>query len=309
MTGMDAVMAALSSLGFEPRASAQLAGDASHRRYFRVTLEGGGSVIAALYPEGAEAQVRRDTEVQRWGCERRLPIPATLGHTELVTVSQDLGDLDLERAGRAGIDGLAELALATLAEFQLCGCEGLCTPPFDAAFFRRELAVFERFLPLDSHASRAATAGFLDDLTARVAGHPYRLVHRDYHVNNLFYSVDRVWAIDYQDMRGGPDTYDVASLLRERAGARLWSDSQVWAERAAELCGWIGGWRGRYWECACQRGLKVVGTFLRLASEGRGQYLSFVPEVARQAGEAVGRLAGPPELIASLVRLERRGTL
>ncbi len=299
MPPVDDLAPALARLGFHAASVRELAGDASQRRFFRVALRGEGTVVAALYPAGVpgqQEQAARDAAVQSWGWERGLPIPRPLGRSGRVTVSEDLGDDDLERvAARLG-EGVLAPALTALAAFQRCGYGDLPTPPFDAAFFRRELAVFEeRALPPEVRAE-PAVAAFLDDLAARVAAHPYRLAHRDFHFNNLFLSGGAVRAVDFQDMRGGPDTYDLASLLRERGGARLGADEAAWAERAAELFGWPEGWRERYQECAAQRGLKVIGTFLRLDAAGRPGYLARLPDVAKRALAALGQLGAPGPL-------------
>ena len=41
------------------------------------------------------------------------------------------------------------------------------------------------------------------------------LCHRDYHSRNLMLSQGQLYLIDFQDARMGPDTYDLASLLRD----------------------------------------------------------------------------------------------
>ena len=41
------------------------------------------------------------------------------------------------------------------------------------------------------------------------------LCHRDYHSRNLMLHERRLYIIDFQDARMGPDTYDLASLLRD----------------------------------------------------------------------------------------------
>ena len=64
-------------------------------------LADGATVVAALYPAdqaGQEEQAARDHAVQVWGWDRGLPIPRPLGRAGLVTVSEDLGDEDLDRA-------------------------------------------------------------------------------------------------------------------------------------------------------------------------------------------------------------------
>ncbi len=41
------------------------------------------------------------------------------------------------------------------------------------------------------------------------------LCHRDYHSRNLMLHGGHLYIIDFQDARMGPDTYDLASLLRD----------------------------------------------------------------------------------------------
>ncbi|MGD1148968.1 MAG: phosphotransferase [Thermoanaerobaculaceae bacterium] len=294
---------ALETLGFGAASLLELAGDASHRRFFRVALTGGGTVVAALYPAdqaGQEEQAARDHAVQVWGWNRGLPIPRPLGRAGLVTVSEDLGDEDLDRAAARLGGAVLAPALEALAVFQGCRFADLPTRPFDAAFFRRELAVFEEHGLNDSVRGRPQVGTFLDNLAARLASHPYRLVHRDFHFNNLFLCGGAVRAVDFQDMRGGPDTYDLASLLRERGGAEVAGDETAWVERAAERLGWPDGWRLRYLECAAQRGLKVIGTFLRLGAAGRPGYLAWLPAVRARALAALEGLGAPAQLCEAL---------
>src|SRR5688572_23884776 len=47
-----------------------------------------------------------------------------------------------------------------------------------------------------------------------LAGEPRVLCHRDYHSRNLMLHDRRLYIIDFQDARMGPDTYDLASLRR-----------------------------------------------------------------------------------------------
>ncbi len=258
--------------------------------------------MAALYPFALEGQAGRDHDVQVWGWRRGLPIPKPLGRQGVVVVSQDVGDEDLDRAVAAKGEDMLELALEALATFQACSRDDLPTAAFDAAFFRRELVVFEELALPPEVRLRPEVVAFLDGLAECLAAHPYRLVHRDFHVNNLFLSEGKVWAVDYQDMRGGPDTYDLASLLRERGGATLAGEATV-RPRAAALLGWTVGWEQRYLECAAQRGLKVIGTFLQLAAAGRTDYLRWLPAVRERSLEALEALGAPEALRGAVAGL------
>jgi aminoglycoside/choline kinase family phosphotransferase len=77
----------------------------------------------------------------------------------------------------------------------------------------------------------------------------------------------------------GPDTYDMASLLRDRGVARLLGE-----QTEIELLDYYAsqhpatGMRHRYFETLLQRSLKILGTFSRQPIErGRLHYLEFIP--------------------------------
>jgi N-acetylmuramate 1-kinase len=298
---LSELKAGLATLGLRAKRVDRLAGDASQRVFFRVTVAPSRTVVACLYPVGQEDRAFHDSAVQQWGWERRLPLPRPIGRAGRVVVSADLGDEDLEVAlGRRGEAVLAG-ALDTLERFQSCPWRDLPTPPFDAAFFRAELRVFEEFSAGGAATGGSSTSLFLDRLAEALGRHPFRLVHRDFHANNLFVRAGRVITVDFQDMRGGPDTYDLVSLLRERAGAEALRSEADWQARAARMCGWDEGWRQRYMECAAQRGLKVIGTFRRLAAGGARAYLRWLPPVQDRTREAILALAAPRSLLERVV--------
>ncbi len=302
----DMLASACDGLGHVPERFVPLAGDASHRRFFRAHLVGGDTLVACLYPEGGVAQAERDWRIHAWAWRKGLPVPRPFGRAGVVTLVEDFGPTDLEAALASGRTEVIGATFAVLQRFQSTDWVDLETPPFDAVFFRREFADFERLvLPPESRGA-GAVAAFLDRLVTLVAGHPRRLVHRDFHVNNLFMVGDVVKAIDFQDMRGGPDTYDAVSLLRERAGANSIGGAWAWLSTAAEALNWTPGWEERYWQCAAQRGLKVMGTFLRLSGEGREEYLRFLPGVRERTIEAL-HVTGAPEAMLEAVALAAPG--
>src|SRR6185503_6624824 len=102
-------------------------------------------------------------------------------------------------------------------------------------------------------------------LCTKIAGHPYTLCHRDYHGQNLHVIDDDLYVIDYQDLRMGPDTYDLASLLRDRGVARILGEEIELdlVDYYARRSGASGDVRGRYFETLLQRSLKILGTFAR----------------------------------------------
>src|SRR5258706_8882845 len=64
-------------------------------------------------------------------------------------------------------------------------------------------------------AAREAIAAELAIIVEELAAEPRVLCHRDYHSRNLMLHDGSLYIIDFQDARMGPDTYDLASLLRD----------------------------------------------------------------------------------------------
>lgn len=302
LSGSDEICRAAAAIGLQVLRLHAIAPDASTRRFFRVELANHPTVVACLYPPGEESRLDHDWEAHQWAWHRRLPVPAPLARASRVTLSADLGSCDLERALRVVGLGVLPEALKCLQFFQVCPLERVPNPPFDAALFYRELEAFASFLPPPIAADSRVRA-FFADLAQRLETHPYRLTHRDFHVNNLLLHQARVWAVDFQDLRPGPDTYDLVSLLRERAGGELVSNDEPWRAEAARQLDWSVGWLDRFRECACQRGLKVLGTFLRLGGHQNPTYLAHVPAVAAKLVGSLEEIAAPAPLVAAVADL------
>lgn len=164
-------------------------------------------------------------------------------------------------------------------------------PAFDAALFRRELdlareAVFELHLgaPL-SPAERAAHDAWADRLVSEILEHPSALCHRDFHANNLFPAGDAVAIIDFQDLRRGPDSYDLGSLLWERTTLDWMTEAtarSVVRRFAAARKIDAAALEQRLSRVLLQRAWKVCGTFARAIARGRGEtYRRYLgPELA-----------------------------
>ena len=273
----------------EPAAIEPLAGDVGRRRYFRIHFPDNRSFVGVVYPDD-EADSRRRWVAAHAALSGRVRLPRLVaddgaGH-QLV---EDLGEGDLAARfaqsppeSRAWLERAAETA-AAIAETPDPGLN----PPFDEALFRRELdlarqAVFELFLerPL-SPAERAVHDAWRDALVREILGHPAALCHRDYHANNLFPSGDEVAVIDFQDLRRGPDAYDLASLLWERTTLAWMTEGTARAavERFASRRG-LGAdaLASRLDRVLLQRAWKVCGTFARAIVERRADlYRRYLP--------------------------------
>lgn len=291
-----------------------LAGDASSRRYWRLTDRRGRTAILAEYPPDLRPVLARDLEVMSWLAGVGLRLPAVLDHDLMAgrALLEDLGPADAEATLRAApLADRLELAAALLSPLELLAAqpaESLPTwnRPLDAARLRWELAGFElHFVRYRQGVTpEPALDRFLDDLAEELAGHPRRICHRDFHLNNLYLvGSGEVAVIDAQDVLIGPDTYDAVSLLEEREMPELLGDGdrdtlrRAWAERTRAA----DGWERRWPRVRVQRALKVLGTFARLEAAGRTGYTGWMGSIAGRLAADADALALPGAVVDRLL--------
>src|SRR5437763_2574205 len=293
-----------------------LPGDASVRRYFRVTLPDGGTHMLAWYPD----EVRRDLArvlSAYFAASKHAYLPSLIQHSDTAMLQQDVGDETvfdlLHRDREEGIRWYRK-AITLLVYFQKAGAVDI-NPPFTGDFFFNELEMsrefyVEKLMGVTSEVSLALKP-LLRKLADNISRHPYVLCHRDYHGQNIHIFNDKLYLIDYQDLRMGPDTYDLASLLRDRGVARILGE-----DTELELIDYYADWRvhgfpartelpqgerralpRRSFETLPQRSIKILGTFSRQPlTRGRMWYLDFIPpplESVRRCIDELPEYRGP----------------
>ncbi len=289
--------------------------DASARRYRRVRLEDGRFAVEVLYPAGVRSLMGRDLEVRAWLAQRGLRVPILLaemaeegralledfGNRDAAAV---LGSLEEEERTRRTLDLVEPLqVLSRLTPGELPAWN----QPLDRDRLRWELAGFELWFLRYGLGVRPPeeVSLWLDELAERVAAHPARVCHRDFHLNNLFLlGSGEVGVIDYQDVLVGPDTYDLASLVGERELPELTGEAgrERLAGRWASSTGAAPGWERRLEETTMQRGLKVVGTFSRLVMCGRREYAQWLVPLLPRLAHLLPVCSAPPMLRSLLLQ-------
>jgi N-acetylmuramate 1-kinase len=274
-----------------------LAGDASVRAYYRVAGADGRTQMLAYYPEEVRHQLVRFLGAYD-AIAAHARVPEVLQHADLAVLQHDVGDrtlFDVLHEDRAEGIRLYHSAIDLLAEFQGAADRGL-NAPFTADFFFNELKMarefyVEQLMGGDGRALEPLTRLICDN----VAHHPYVLCHRDFHGQNLHVYDDMLYLIDYQDLRMGPDTYDLASLLRDRGVARIIGDEAELEllEHYAAVTSAAGDIRRRYFETLLQRSIKILGTFsAQPILRGRMHYLDFIPATLESIRRCIEELPG-----------------
>ena len=225
-----------------------LAGDASNRRYFRITLRGTPSSLILMQLADPEGFKKSEEAVSGASSQTtELPFTNVLTHLRRTGVTvpklhyydreggllflEDFGDLTLaeacRHADRANVEALYRQAIDQLVQFQVKGT----TPPEPRciAFHRRfdvpllmwefdhfvEYGITARLGKSMAPADEAAIRKEFQRIAELLSAQPQVLVHRDYHSRNLMVDGSRIGIIDFQDALMGPATYDLASLLKD----------------------------------------------------------------------------------------------
>lgn len=285
-----------------------LFGDASVRAYYRVTAPDGTRHMVAYYPENVRKDVRRF--LGAWESIRQhARVPDVVRHCEFAVVQQDVGDVTLyelleSEPERAYM--LYRRSIDLLVRFQRSPAEaGGINPPFTPADFLRELQMTTEYwvrgmCGVTDPARLARLDRLFRELCAAIGRHPYVLCHRDYHGQNLHILNDDIYVIDFQDLRMGPDTYDVASLLRDRGVARSlgFHAERELIDYYRDSAGADCGLPRRYFETLLQRSIKIVGTFARQSIvRDRHHYLAYIPPTLESIRLCVDELPDYRDLI------------
>ncbi len=291
----------------------ELAGDASDRRYVRVRAADGSSQVLLVHRGPIDTETLPFLNVARLLARMDVPVPAVRGSAgDLgILALEDLGDLTLERflatATTPQRRAVYADAVDLIARLQRRGRE-LAAPDylpftlaFDAAKLTWELDFFvEHFLlgyrrALLSAAARAALGTELGALARALAAEPRVLCHRDYHSRNLMLHGGRLYVIDFQDARLGPDTYDLVSLLRDCYVRHEPSFVAEMVARYHERRGSAGGpaFDARFDRMAVQRHLKALGTFGYQATVGGNE--RYLPAIPRTLDYLAGAFRRAPD--------------
>jgi aminoglycoside/choline kinase family phosphotransferase len=302
-----------------------LTGDASDRRYFRVLMSDGPSVVLALHAGPIEFATLPFANVAELFSKVPLPVPAILGHadTEGVVELEDLGDVTLQAHLGAATPvehaALYREAVALIEQLQRRGreLENHRYMPYRIAFdiekltweldfFTRHFVVGYRNVQL-TQAERDALNQEWRAIVEELASEPRVLCHRDYHSRNLMWHAGRLYMIDFQDARMGPDTYDLVSLLRDSyvdlTDREL--DDLIAYFQALKGPSDAAEFRRRFDLMALQRNLKALGTFgYQTIARANSVYIQYMPRTLRYARtnlERYPRFARLRELLSTYI--------
>lgn len=309
---MDSRLSALTAWvaqqpGLESAQPVAVSGDASFRRYFRVSRADDGQTFIVMDAPPEKENVQPFVAIANHWHDEGVHVPAM--HAQDIDqgflLLDDFGDtLLLGQLNDENVDHYYGQALTALARIQQTSePTDYPLPPYDAALLDREMALFRDWL-VEKHLGLTLSGQehcLLDTafalLKEAALAQPEAPVHRDYHSRNLLVVDDDLGIIDFQDAVHGPITYDLVSLIKDCY--IRWPEERIsrWVEDFRQMTHNTGLHRAdaetfRQWVelMGMQRHLKAAGIFARLAiRDGKPRYLEDIPRTVGYLAEASAR--------------------
>ena len=272
---------------------APLAGDASQRRYERLTRGDASAVLMDDPPPGHSTGAFVRIARLLGGMDYSAPVILAADEAEGFVLLEDLGDDSFSALLAGPGTGALERTLYEAATDFLVDLHRRPVPS-DLPGYDPDWMLDDATLILESMAGDAAEFGaaWRGPLKQATAG-LQALCLRDFHAGNLMWlparsegggasGLRRVGLLDFQDARLGPPAYDLVSLLqdaRRDLGAGLeaamlarYLDASPGLDEAA--------FRAAYAILGAQRAVRIIGIFHRLARrDGKPAYLAHLPRV------------------------------
>lgn len=297
----DAINTFLNAHGWSAATRKPLAGDASFRRYERVSNNDNEPAVLMDAPPPQE-DVRPFVTIARHLTELGLSAPRILAADEGngFLLLEDLGDDTYTRLLAAGHDehALYELAIDALIHLHRTPTADVIPDGVVKYGEERLLEEVDRlnewYLPMVNAPALATDArnSYLDlwkTILPAAWNTPSSLILFDYHVDNLLLLPDRTGVqacglLDFQDAVCGPVTYDLMSLLED---ARRDIDRDLVSSMKARYLAAFPSitpedFAASWAVMAAQRHIRVIGTFARLnVRDGKPHYLEHMPRLWR----------------------------
>ena len=286
----EGLAAFVESAGWGGAAVAPLPGDASFRRYFR--LSRGSDSAMLMYAPPPHEDPAPFLHVAHWLNGHGMRAPAILASEPQAgwVLAEDFGNdrmrdwLDAnpgeERAAyEAAVDALAALHRLPPGPFA----------PYDMAVYQREAALLTEWwcpaqgLEVDAQGYAEAWDAVLAPVLARQT--PGVTVLRDYHAENIMLLGGKATApqglIDFQDALVGHPAYDLVSLLQDaRRDVPVDLETAMLVHYVEAVGGLDEDFLADYATLGAQRNAKIVGIFTRLdRRDGKPRYLALIPRV------------------------------
>lgn len=261
-------------------------GDASFRRYFRITHNGNIFVAmdAPLKKEDNTAFIKIATLLRANNLYTPKIIKTDL--TQGFLLLEDLGETTfLQTLNKNKRIELYKKAIDEITKMQMIDFNNL--PLYDEYLLKQEMQLLiDWYLPKDISQNHIRQLNDMFQLLSDNAlNSPQVFVHRDYHSRNLMLIKNKLAIIDFQDAVIGANTYDLCSLLKDAYFELSENEIQTllnYYYMQVDINLEFSQFETQFELMGLQRHLKILGIFTRLSiRDGKHQYLQDIPLVKK----------------------------
>ncbi len=281
----------LTNAGWGGAAIDPIPGDASFRRYFRISDVGRKAML--MFAPPPEEDPQPFLHVAQWLTAHQMRAPQIFAEDagQGWVLIEDFGDdrmrdwLDANPQGETGaytgaVDALARLHTKPAGPFA----------PYDMAVYAREAALLTEWycpaMQIDADAGSYLQAWNAALAPMLAAGRPDVTVLRDYHAENIMLlgpdqaGQGEQGLIDFQDALVGHPAYDLVSLLQDARRDVPEELERRMLDHYLSQADADDDFLADYARLGAQRNAKIVGIFARLwKRDAKPRYLSYIPRV------------------------------
>lgn len=288
----DQIATFLRSAGWQDAARRVIAGDASNRRYERLTRTNGETAVLMDAPADKGEDVRPFVRIARWLQASGLSAPEILAEDAALgcLLLEDLGDAIYARVLEQDPGLETEIyTAATDALLHMHRQAAPALPAYDAATMTPLAALaFDWYQKgaLERIEGKESFSEVFRALLTPLDPMATVLIQRDYHAENLIWlpgrqGMARVGMLDFQDAMLGHPAYDLVSVLQD---ARRDVPEETEARMIQHFVRASGhdpqGFDHAYTLLGLQRNLRILGVFARLSmAYGKAHYVDLIPRV------------------------------
>ena len=283
------LIAWLSENGYEKASIADLSGDASFRKYYRVKKKNLSYVVMDCPPDKENLKSFISVSEKLHNAKVNAPKLFDCDQENGFLVLSDLGDdLYSRKLDSETVYCLYTDALEAIVKMQFSvDCSDL--ESFDELYQEENNLFIDWFL--GNHLEINKDDGYLDPINTEfnrlnvlLKDIPQTFVHRDFHSRNLLVTdTNNPGVIDYQDAVIGPITYDLVSLLKDCYVT--WDDGLIedmlesfFTRIKSNNINNISDFRYWFDMTGLQRHIKAIGIFSRLNyRDYKDNYLQDIP--------------------------------
>ncbi len=280
----------LAGSGWAAARRTRVAGDASNRRYDRLTDRAGHTAILMDAPPETGEDVRSFVRLADHLRDAGLSTPEIYAQdaSKGLLLIEDFGDRLFAREMasepaqqiplyRAAVDVLARLRSVPKLDLEVCSAPWLV---------EMMAPVFEWYSQIDPDGGAQAFTKAFEPFAEEVARTETVLMLRDYHAENLLLlperaGVSRVGILDFQDAMLAHPAYDLVSVLQDaRRDVTPQIENEIMRYYLDQNSDDPPTFRRAYAAIGLQRNLRIIGIFARLGlRDGKASYIDMIPRV------------------------------